>query len=83
MKMACISIRNIDKAVVVKLDEMAKKKNMSREEYLRQHLETLATSGEIKELENKYESLVTNVLEVVKLNTEVLDRINQEGKVFE
>lgn len=49
--MADISIRGIDGAAVVKLGEMARKKHMSRESYLRQQLEMLAMFGELKEIE--------------------------------
>ena len=67
--MADISIRGIDGAAVVKLGEMARKKHMSRESYLRQQLEMLAMFGELKEIENKYENLVKDIAEIIKLNT--------------
>ena len=65
--MADISIRGIDGAAVVKLGEMARKKHMSRESYLRQQLEMLAMFGELKEIENKYENLVKDMAEIIKL----------------
>ena len=77
--MADISIRGIDGAAVVKLGEMARKKHMSRESYLRQQLEMLAMFGELKEIENKYENLVKDIAEINKLNTEALNRISDQG----
>lgn len=75
--MADISIRDLDGAAAVKLSEMARNKHMSREAYIRQQLEVLAVAGEIKEIENKYETLVNRILDVIKINTEVLERVSE------
>ena len=39
----------------------------------------LAMFGELKEIENKYENLVKDMAEIIKLNTEALNRISDQG----
>ena len=41
---------------------MAKKRGLSREEFLRRHLEGLTLSGEVKEVEERYNSLILMLL---------------------
>lgn len=71
-----ISIRNVDPVAISKIDEIWKKKGFrSREEYLRKYINNLAVLGEMKELDNRYQSMVNTFSEVIKNNTETLDRI--------
>ena len=48
-----VTIRNLDAGVVMKLNEIAKKQGLSREEYLRTYLENLAVLDEMKKLDLK------------------------------
>lgn len=74
--MSDISIRRVDPIAISKIDEIWKEKGFrSREEYLRKHINTLAVLGEMKELDNKYSSLVNTCAEAIRNNTETLDRI--------
>ena len=41
---------------------MAKKRGLSREEFLRRHLEGLTLSGEVREVEERYNSLILMLL---------------------
>ena len=75
-----ISIRNLDKATVLKLGQLAQKKKMSREAYCRMVLETAALTPDFLRMENKYEDLVKRVLYVVEENTEILKEIRLELK---
>lgn len=74
--MADIIIRNLDGAAAKKLTELAKKKKMSREEYIRRYLTTLSVINEVKEIEGKYNTLVQNLADVIKVNTETMARVN-------
>lgn len=60
--MAVITIRNVDENVNNALISMAKKRGLSREEFLRRHLEGLTLSGEVKEVEERYNSLILMLL---------------------
>ena len=53
-----IKIRKIEKNVADKLTELAKKKGVSRETYIRDYLNTLAVAPELKEMDFKYARLV-------------------------
>lgn len=70
-----IKIRNIDAAALHRIDQLADKKGMSRNAYLKSYIETLSVLNELKEQENKYANLVNSVAEVVEHNTEELKKI--------
>ena len=70
-----VTIRNIDAAVVAKLNELAKKRRMSREEYLRMYLENLAVLEDMKKLDLKYSELVNEIAVVINNNTKELQNI--------
>jgi metal-responsive CopG/Arc/MetJ family transcriptional regulator len=70
-----VTIRNIDAAVVAKLNELAKKRGMSREEYLRMYLENLAVLEDMKKLDLKYSELVNEIAVVINNNTKELQNI--------
>ena len=46
-----IKIRNLDKDIVLRIDELAKKRGLSRNEYLRGQIKQLALHPEISEKE--------------------------------
>ena len=56
--MAEIKIRNLDPVILQKIDEMAKKKNLSREEYLRRYLTKISELEDVIQLDEKYANLV-------------------------
>ncbi|MED4217857.1 hypothetical protein P4671_17930 [Priestia megaterium] len=53
-----IKIRNVDPIAVKKIDELAKKYKLSRQEFLKGQLETLAFFREQVEREHELESLI-------------------------
>jgi hypothetical protein len=67
-----IVIRDLDAAVGAKLTQMAKKQGVSREEFLRKYLESLAIAGDLKQLDYKYEALVKDIAVVIEDNTSIL-----------
>lgn len=76
--MGNILIRGVDDAAIAKIDQLYKSKGYrSREEYLRTYINNLAVLGELKELDNKYNSLVHACLDVIKTNSETLDRFSE------
>lgn len=77
--MARCDIRGMNEEEILKLDRLAAKKNISREEYLRRLVRRHLLSNEIKETENRYENLVNIVADVVQNNA---DRMEELTKVI-
>lgn len=77
-----IKIRNVDPVVVTKLDELARKQHLSRNEYLKKIVSRCAVVQDVIDLDKKYADLV-NVLaerleqaaDVIATNTEILGKI--------
>lgn len=73
--MADISIRKLDDGVAAKLSQLAGKKGISREEFCRRYLESLAALDGLKELDLKYQGLVKEMGTVIDNNTQELHNI--------
>lgn len=71
-----VTVRNLDAGVVMKLNEIAKKQGLSREEYLRTYLENLVVLDEMKKLDLKYAELVREMAVIIDNNTKVLKKVN-------
>ena len=71
-----VTVRNLVAGVVMKLNEIAKKQGLSREEYLRTYLENLAVLDEMKKLDLKYAELVREMAVIIDNNTKVLKKVN-------
>ena len=77
-----IKIRNVDPVVVTKLDELARKQHLSRNEYLKKIVSRCAVVQDVIDLDKKYADLV-NVLaerleqaaDVIATNTEKMKKI--------
>lgn len=74
-----IKIRNLSPIVVKKIDELARKRGLSREAYLREHLETLACLEKIKESEERYTILVNKVTKILEYNSLILNKFMEEN----
>lgn len=74
--MGSVLIRNVDDGALKKLSSMSKKKGMSREEFLRVQIESMAISGDVKAIENRYESLVMSLMQKLEEMNEVIERNN-------
>ena len=72
--MANILIRNVDESVALRLNELAKKKSMSREAYIRDLFNSVSVSGELKELDFKYANLVELLSDQAKMLLDIIDR---------
>lgn len=80
--MADIIIRNLEPVVLQKIDELAKKKKISREEYLRRYLTKVSELEDIVQLDEKYSNLISALSErmeqandVIEINTMFLQRM--------
>ena len=67
-----IKIRDIDSHIVDKIDKLAKGKNISRNEFLKQKIDEFAFEKEANELEYNYQKLQKEILENIRLHTEAL-----------
>ena len=66
-----IQVRNIDEYTFNKLNEKA---GMTREGYLRKMLSNYALSEEIKKVEDKYTTLVKNLVEYIQMQGEIIEQ---------
>lgn len=76
--MAEIKVRGLSKEVVIRLDSMAKKKNMSRNKYLKESLENDLVLNEMKKFEANYKLSIDKILKELDLNTKLLNVICEE-----
>ena len=77
-----IKVRNVDPVAIKKIDELAKAKGISRNEYLKKYISQIAAMKEMKEVENKYSNLVNAVVDrleqandVIRENSMLLENI--------
>ncbi len=68
-----IPLRNLDKKIIAKLDQDAKKRGISREEYLRILLAKITNENNQIEATNQYKEILT-------WNTRVLQEVNEGQK---
>lgn len=80
--MADIIIRNLEPVVLQKIDGLAKKKKISREEYLRRYLTKVSELEDVVQLDEKYSNLISALSErmeqandVIEINTMFLQRM--------
>lgn len=67
-----ISIRDIDPVAIKKIDELAKKKGISRNEYLKKQISKIAVMKETEEVENRYSNLVNAVVDRLEQSNDVI-----------
>lgn len=82
-----ISVRGLDAAVVKKIDELAKKNKVSREEYIRRYLTKVSELEDIQNIDEKYHNLVDAVVDrleqandIIESNTLALEKISEKLK---
>ena len=69
-----IKIRNVSPEVVVKIDSLADKKGISRNEYLKRLLENMSAMDKVSETESKYNLIIERLIKVLDYNTSVLNK---------
>lgn len=70
-----LHIRDVPKEVILKIDRLARRHQMSRSEYIRHLLRNKAMEGEVLAVQERYESLVKSVIEVLEIQTEKMNQI--------
>lgn len=80
-----VCIRKIDPVAIKKIDELAKRKGISRNEYLKKHIEQMAIIKDISETEDKYANLVETVVDrleqandIIQENSIMLKRVIEQ-----
>lgn len=73
-----VKVRNINSNIVNKINELAKKNGISRNEFLCNKLEEIAFKDEINELDNKYQSLIENLYDITKEHIKILGAFMDE-----
>ena len=68
-----IKIRDLPSDAIAKIDEQARKKHMSRNEYLKRFLCSEVQSPELKNMDGKYGELVDKALEEIKECRKVIE----------
>jgi len=71
-----IKVRNVDPIAVKKIDEMAKRKNISRQEFLKGQLETLAFFHEQTNRELQLENMLEKVLQMMGQCSVTMENMN-------
>ncbi|MDM8150036.1 hypothetical protein [Priestia megaterium] len=71
-----IKVRNVDPIAVKKIDEMAKRKNISRQEFLKGQLETLAFLHEQTNRELQLENMLEKVLQMMGQCSSTMENMN-------
>lgn len=72
--MSEVKIRNLPPYVLEKLTEEARKKKISREEYIRIILTQTAMMPEVRLLDEKYQNLIHELARRLKYQNEVLEK---------
>ncbi|MGN0436973.1 MAG: hypothetical protein ACI4F4_00495 [Lachnospiraceae bacterium] len=68
-----IIIRDIDPVIIQAIDEKAKQIHVSRQQYLLQQINRMATIDVFREERDEYSTLVKNIAKIVGQNTEQLN----------
>ncbi|MBU8589432.1 hypothetical protein Q8G31_24855 [Priestia megaterium] len=71
-----IKVRNVDPIAVKKIDEIAKRKNISRQEFLKGQLETLAFFHEQTNRELQLENMLEKVLQMMGQCSTTMENMN-------
>lgn len=72
-----VLIRDVNPVAVKKIDELAKKKQLSRNQYLKNYIETLAVLDELNRQEDRYIELTKLLSSLVEKNIVVLTQVEQ------
>ena len=71
-----ILIWKIDDEIVEKIDELSSKKNLSRNEFIINYLTYISELDNLFNVFNRYETLLKRVEHSLKVNADILERID-------
>ncbi|KAA6470300.1 MULTISPECIES: ribbon-helix-helix protein, CopG family [Bacillus cereus group] len=72
-----VLIRDLDASLVKRIDELAKAKKISRQEFLHRYISNLAVLQDMKDLQDKHIELQKQSMILIKQNTQTMNRILQ------
>ena len=72
-----IQVRNVPDNVALKLNEMAAKKKMSREQFLRNYFEKMTVENDVTFAEDRYRELVNILLDRLEENNMIMEQCVQ------
>ncbi|HDR8064167.1 ribbon-helix-helix protein, CopG family [Bacillus thuringiensis] len=72
-----VLIRDLDASLVKRIDELAKQKKISRQEFLHRYISNLAVLQDMKDLQDKHIELQKQSMILIKQNTQTMNRILQ------
>ncbi|MDR5021425.1 ribbon-helix-helix protein, CopG family [Bacillus thuringiensis] len=70
-----VLVRDLDASLVKRIDELAKAKKISRQEFLHRYISNLAVLEDMQDMQGKYTELQKQTSIVLKQNTEVMKRM--------
>ena len=74
-----ILIRKVPGNVVALIDEKAKKRGVSREEFLREQLSLISLDDEIKRVQDREAMMMNKLSKIIDLNTKVISTFMKEN----
>ncbi|MBD7916300.1 hypothetical protein H9660_14225 [Clostridium sp. Sa3CUN1] len=75
-----IKVRGLRKEIVACIDEKAKSKGKSRNEYLVEYLENnFYYADKLKEIEDRYKFMYEKMLKIIEINTLTLNKFCEEN----
>ena len=75
--MVNIQVRNVPDNVALKLNEMAAKKKMSREQFLRNYFEKMTVENDVTFAEDRYRELVYILIDRLEENNMIMEQCVQ------
>lgn len=81
--MGDLKVRNLPDDVILRLNYLAEKKGVSREEYIRTYLQTLAVTGELKSMEDKYQTMISKIVGIMQNTNIQLEMMNERLEKME
>ncbi|MCU4986753.1 ribbon-helix-helix protein, CopG family [Bacillus thuringiensis] len=72
-----VLVRDLDASLVKRIDELAKAKKISRQEFLHRYISNLAVLQDMKDLQDKHIELQKQSMILIKQNTQTMNRILQ------
>ncbi|HEF1900592.1 ribbon-helix-helix protein, CopG family [Bacillus cereus group sp. MYBK108-2] len=70
-----VLIRDLDASLVKRIDELAKAKKISRQEFLHRYISNLAVLQDMKDLQDKHIELQKQSMNLIKQNTQTMNRV--------
>ncbi|KAA0825025.1 MULTISPECIES: ribbon-helix-helix protein, CopG family [Bacillus cereus group] len=70
-----VLIRDLDASLVKRIDELAKAKKISRQEFLHRYISNLAVLQDMKDLQDKHIELQKQNMILIKQNTQTMNRV--------